>query len=103
MDEHTVTITRAEFDTLRDGFNAAQREVERLSAEVENLRATLKDICEEWNEDCDPQCDSHGHTETCKATNIANAKRAMLERAEAAEQRAAELQRRLDAITGGTQ
>lgn len=54
-------------------------------ARAELLEHTLKDICAEWNEDCEATCDSFGHSENCKATSIAVAKRALNARAEAQE------------------
>jgi len=45
--------------------------------ELETHRALLKDICEQWNEDCDPACDRHAHASGCKSVDIANAKRAL--------------------------
>lgn len=54
-------------------------------AENVNLKALLKDICDEWNEGCDPACDSYGHEKTCKSVNIANAKRALQSQLEGAQ------------------
>lgn len=59
-----------------------------LQTRAEMWHRVVKDIYEEWNEACDEKCDSYGHTETCKATNIAQAKHALRERAEQAEARA---------------
>lgn len=39
----------------------------------------IKDICEQWNEDCEESCDSYAHSENCKATDIGNAKKALKE------------------------
>ena len=69
-------------DRLRDAAAMFRRDGETitaLEAERDNLRFLVKDICEEWNEDCDPECDSIGHTGTCKAVDISEAKRAMRE------------------------
>ena len=67
-------------DVYRFGFDDAVAIVtERKDAEAKNLKSLLDDICEEWNEDCDPDCSSYGHSHTCKATNISEAKRAMRE------------------------
>lgn len=58
--------------------DAALREkVERLTRERDNLRILLKDICDNWNEPCEPSCDSYGHDDKCKATDIGVAKRAL--------------------------
>lgn len=48
-----------------------------LKAQLETHRALLKEICEQWNEDCDPACDRHAHASGCKSVDIANAKRAL--------------------------
>jgi hypothetical protein len=57
-------------------------EFDKIKKENENLHLLLKDICGEWNEDCDEACDSWGHTETCKMVSIAEAKKAMREEIE---------------------
>jgi hypothetical protein len=44
---------------------------------VASLKSLLKDICDEWNERCEDDCNSHGHTDTCCNVDISNAKRAM--------------------------
>ena len=56
-----------------------------LATKVVDLERILKDIGDEWNEGCDEECDSWGHTFTCKAADISQAKRALRERAERAE------------------
>jgi|SRR3990167_863321 len=64
----------------KEGFDAAVKVVTELeNKELSNLRSLLKDLCEEWNEDCDPDCSSYGHSHTCQSTNIVQAKRAMRE------------------------
>src|SRR3990167_6881555 len=61
----------------KEGFDAAVKVVTELeNKELSNLRSLLKDLCEEWNEDCDPDCSSYGHSHTCKSTHISEAKRA---------------------------
>ena len=55
------------------------QELEKLRHDLKITRQLLKEICDEWNEDCDESCDSYSHAETCKATNIANAKKALQE------------------------
>lgn len=57
-------------------------EFDKIKKENENLHLLLKDICGEWNEDCDEDCDNIAHSETCKAVNIAEAKKAMREEIE---------------------
>ncbi len=64
---------------MADEMDRLRATISRLESEKANLKALLKDICDEWNEGCDPTCDSMAHTETCKAQNIAEAKRAMRE------------------------
>lgn len=39
----------------------------------------IKDICEQWNEGCEEFCDSYAHADNCKAINIGNAKKALME------------------------
>jgi len=59
-------------------INSELRErAEQLERERDIARALVVDICREWNEDCDPCCDSYGHSESCRATYIAAAKRAL--------------------------
>lgn len=63
-----------------DRINDLEREKAAFTAEIAELRrwkTLCKEICEEWNEKCDAECDSVAHTETCKATFIAEAKRAL--------------------------
>gem|GEM_PF-6761187 len=47
------------------------------SEENVTLKRLYHDICHEWNETCDSDCSSFGHTETCKMINLGNAKRAL--------------------------
>lgn len=54
-------------------------EFDKILKSNEGLHRILKDICEEWNEDCDEDCDNIAHSETCKMVNIAEAKKAMKE------------------------
>lgn len=69
--------TPPELTAARETLAALEAERDQLRAELANLKALLRSICEEWNEGCDPACDSFGHTDTCKGANIAQAKRAM--------------------------
>ncbi len=84
--------------TLERELAAERAKREKAEAKYKIARTVLLDICAEWNEDCDPACDSYGHTETCKATNIANAKRALRERAESAEARLKEAREALEKV-----
>lgn len=43
----------------------------------DTLKEHFKELCQEWNEDCEPDCDSYGHSGKCKAVDLANAKRAL--------------------------
>ncbi len=52
-------------------------ELEKSEKRAALLEKVLKDICDEWNEGCEPACDSVCHSPLCKAINIAEAKRAM--------------------------
>lgn len=52
-------------------------ELEKSEKRIGLLEKVLKDICEEWNEGCEPSCNSVCHAPECKAINIAEAKRAM--------------------------
>ena len=52
-------------------------ELEKSEKRIGLLEKVLKDICEEWNEGCEPSCNSVCHSPSCKAINIAEAKRAM--------------------------
>lgn len=69
--------TPPELTAARERIAVLEAERDQLRAALANLKALLRSICEEWNEGCDPACDSFGHTDTCKGTNIAQAKRAM--------------------------
>lgn len=33
----------------------------------------VKNLCDEWNEECEPKCDSYGHDEACAAVEMRNA------------------------------
>ena len=79
-----------------DALAAQREEIERLTQERDSSRGLVKEICEEWNEDCEPCCNSYGHDENCRAVHISAAKRALRERAEKAEAQLAEAQRRAE-------
>lgn len=72
--DEIASMKRTKTDDCVAELSAA---VVQLRAERDAARATLKEICAEWNEGCDPACDSAGHSTTCKATSIAVAKRAL--------------------------
>lgn len=61
---------------LASAFTEARAELTEAIKKRDNWHAVAKDICDEWSEAngavCDPTCSSFGHTETCKATNIAD-------------------------------
>lgn len=76
--EELVGISSSELNKLK-------KEIVELERQLSNHKQLLSDICQEWNEDCDSDCDSVTHTETCKSSNIAEAKKELKERAELAE------------------
>jgi hypothetical protein len=58
-------------------LNNIKSERDALRVEIKVCRGFLQEICNDWNEDCDPGCDSWGHKYSCKSVNIANAKKAL--------------------------
>lgn len=56
-----------------------ETKIESAEKERDSVKELVKDLCAEWNEDCNETCDSYAHDETCRAVNIAEAKRAMRE------------------------
>ena len=55
-----------------------------LREERDIAKKLVRDICAEWQEPCEPCCDSYGHDENCRATNIAAAKKALQQERDAA-------------------
>ncbi len=97
LEQNSPTMFGMKSDTAKTCSNAAAQirsDAQQIMelARRDNWHKVCKEICEEWNEDCDPECDSVSHTETCKAVFIAQAKRALRERAEEAERQLKELQ-----------
>ena len=64
---------------------ALEAEVKRLQEEANSWQATCKSICDEWNEECEGECNSYYHDEKCAGTMIIQAMRQRRERAEQAE------------------
>lgn len=60
-----------------DTIESQQAEIARVRKDCDNKAACLKYICGEWNEDCEPTCDSFCHDENCRSSNIGEAKKAM--------------------------
>lgn len=79
LDEKDAEIVylKSYIEGCNDSFATIMAEKENYKTEIAGLKRCLKDICEEWNEDCNPTCNSHAHDETCKRANIAEAKKAM--------------------------
>lgn len=75
-----------------DDFTAMQSRAEEAERERDNVQKLLKDFCAEWNEECEPDCDSWGHSDECRAIHLIEAKRALNARAEKAEARLAEVE-----------
>lgn len=65
------------------------KELLSMRTENLNLKGLLKDICDEWSEACDVECDALAHTETCKSINIAQAKKDMRLKIESLEEKLA--------------
>lgn len=56
---------------------AAPSALRFLLDELKTARNLIKEICAEWNEDCEVSCDKWGHDGECKSVSIAAAKRAL--------------------------
>lgn len=54
--------------------------IKALEADVFMARKLLREICNEWKEDCNPTCDSYAHDDNCPAVNIKDAFRVKNER-----------------------
>lgn len=68
-----------------DHCEVSKKTLRAAADEIDALTNILNDICAEWNEPCEDDCNSYGHSDKCRAVNIAAAKRALRERAERAE------------------
>lgn len=64
-----------------------EKQIQTLTAENEKLREEnaenktvnrlYHDLCHEWNEECEYDCSSYGHSENCRNVYLGEAKRAM--------------------------
>lgn len=72
---------KAALDELNKLRSSLSTELAAANERADTWHKAVKDICDEWNEDCDAYCGQY-HTETCKAVNIAQAKRALREQVE---------------------
>ncbi len=79
--EHNIDIV-ADAPSLLALAIAQQGEIAELTKQRDSWHRIVKNICEEWNETCEPLCDSYMHDENCKAVSIATAKKAMREEIE---------------------
>lgn len=56
----------------------SRSELAALRKRNEILSASLKTACEElYGDECDPKCDSYGHTETCRLVSAVEQAKAM--------------------------
>lgn len=77
-----MSLTKQEIDALVDGMARGigdppciitrLREVE---AERDKWHNLVKSLCDEWNDECPPGCDSYAHEDDCGATSITVAMR----------------------------
>jgi len=51
----------------------------RLLKNHDSVKSLLKDLCDEWDEDCEESCDSYGHDEICRSVNLIQAKTSLNE------------------------
>jgi hypothetical protein len=70
-----------------------KRELAEANRIADSKTNVLKTLCEEWNDDCEPECDSVAHEPDCAATNMIEAMRKRRLRYEYAEQRSAEAEK----------
>lgn len=66
-------------------LSRAEAENARLKEEVKTYDSLLQDFCEEWKEECEPDCNSETHAEECDYVSLKTALRKRRERAESAE------------------
>lgn len=56
-----------------------KKENARLLKNYDSVKSLLKDLCDEWDEDCEESCDSYGHDEMCRSVNLIQAKTSLNE------------------------
>jgi hypothetical protein len=82
-----IAIAQKQLEEKDKEIEDLKKQLAIKTTSYDNLRELLGEICEEWNEDCDADCSSWGHTGTCKKINIAEAKKAMRLKIEGLEER----------------
>lgn len=65
---------RLERSHLKSLLGRVKDEKELLD-ELNSAKQLVKELCDEWNEDCEKECSSYGHDEKCASVNLAVAKR----------------------------
>jgi regulator of replication initiation timing len=56
-----------------------KKENARLLKNYDSVKSLLKDLCDEWDEDCEESCDGYGHDEMCRSVNLIQAKTSLNE------------------------
>jgi len=84
------------YEGFKAGYAAAQA---RADEELERLRKVdrfYRELCHQWTETCDDNCDKWGHSEACQMVDLGNAKRALTDKLARAEAMIARLESALE-------